>query len=505
MKTNETARTAPGPRGNLLHPALAPPLTPHWISKMRVLMLGWEFPPHLSGGLGTACLGLTRALANLSTEITFVLPAEASDEQAAHLRLLGAAPAPGVGGGPAASATPAPDHGAARVSASPAPGVAMHAVPSGITTPYPDGGEPLPTPEGLRDWLNNPDGSPLPTAPPTAGGAPAPVGARDPYAGDLLAESNAYANRCVALAKTLDFDVIHAHDWPTFPAAAAVSAATGKPWIAHVHSLESDRAGGVYQVNPQIDAIERGGIRGANAVIAVSRRTGDLILETCSIPPHRVSVIYNGIDLFDAGAADAVAAPGTQPVTPPTLPDERSKDEKIVLFLGRITAQKGPSYFLDAAKRVLEKFSDVRFVVAGTGDQSHELVARASELGISDHMLFTGFLGAEDVDRVFRIADLYVMPSVSEPFGIAPLEAIQHDVPVIISRQSGVSEVLEHVLKVDFWDTDDLANKILAVLRNPPLAQTLRDNAGQELRRLNWREAAEQCVKVYTALGKHPT
>jgi len=469
---------------------------------MRVLMLGWEFPPHLSGGLGTACLGLTRALAGMSTEITFVLPTEASDEQAAHLRLLGAAPAPSGGGGTVAPAAPPPAGGKAPVSASPAPGVTMHAVPSGITTPYPDGGEPLRTPDGLQAWLNNPDHAPLPTAPASgAGAAPAsPVGARNPYAGDLLAEAHAYADRCVAMAKDLDFDVVHAHDWPTFPAAAAVSAATGKPWIAHVHSLESDRAGGVYEVNPQIDAIERGGVRGADAVIAVSRRTGDRILETCSIPPSRVTVIYNGIDLFDAGVADVVAGPGTTAPTPPALPQTRSDDEKIVLFLGRITAQKGPGYFLDAAQRVLEKYDRVRFVIAGTGDQSHELVARAGELGISDHVLFTGFLGAEDVDRVFRIADLYVMPSVSEPFGIAPLEAIQHDVPVIISRQSGVSEVLEHVLKVDFWDTDDLASKMLAVLRNPPLAQTLRENAGQELRRLNWRDAAEQCGSVYRSL-----
>ena len=467
---------------------------------MRVLMLGWEFPPHLSGGLGTACLGLTRALAGLDADITFVLPTEASAEQAAHLRLLGAAPAPTHGGGTVAA--PAPNAAPAPVSSPPAPGVAMHAVPSVITTPYPDSGEPLPAPEGLREWLNNPDGAPVPAAAtPVTGDAPAATGARNPYAGDLLAEASAYAARCVALVQdqSLDFDVIHAHDWPTFPAAAALAAATGKPWVAHVHSLESDRAGGVYQVNPQIDALEREGICGADAVIAVSRRTGDLIFETCGIPADRLSVIYNGVDLFDAGAADATAA-GSKPTAPPALPDARSQDEKIVLFLGRITAQKGPGYFLDAAKRVLEKFDRVRFVIAGNGDQSHELVARAGELGITDHVLFTGFLGADDVDRVFRIADLYVMPSVSEPFGIAPLEAIQHDVPVIISKQSGVSEVLEHVLKVDFWDTDDLASKMLAVLRNPSLADTLRANAGQELRRLNWREAAEQCVKVYGAL-----
>ena len=467
---------------------------------MRVLMLGWEFPPHLSGGLGTACLGLTRALAGLDADITFVLPTEASTEQAAHLRLLGAAPVPAHGGGTVAA--PASDTASTPVSSPPAPGVTMHAVPSAITTPYPDGGEPLPAPEGLREWLNNPDGAPVPAAAtPVAGAAPAAAGARNPYAGDLLAEASAYAARCVALVQdqSLDFDVIHAHDWPTFPAAAALAAATGKPWVAHVHSLESDRAGGVYQVNPQIDAIEREGICGADAVIAVSRRTGDLIFETCGIPADRLSVIYNGVDLFDAGVADATAV-GSKPAAPPALPDTRSQDEKIVLFLGRITAQKGPGYFLDAAKRVLEKFDRVRFVIAGTGDQSHELVARAGELGITDHVLFTGFLGADDVDRVFRIADLYVMPSVSEPFGIAPLEAIQHDVPVIISKQSGVSEVLEHVLKVDFWDTDDLASKMLAVLRNPSLADTLRANAGQELRRLNWREAAEQCIGVYASL-----
>ncbi len=466
---------------------------------MRVLMLGWEFPPHLSGGLGTACLGLTRSLAGLSTDITFVLPVPTSAEHAGHLRLLDAAPhATG-----AAPAGPMSDEARPAVSPPPARGVTIHPVPSDIVTPYPGGGSALPAPEGLGAWLNDPDRAPVPTAaaPPSAPGLARP---RAPYDGDLPAQAQAYADRCLALAQTLDFDVIHAHDWPTFNAAVAVAAATGKPWVAHVHSLETDRAGGTYHVNHAIETIECDGIRRADAVIAVSRRTGDHILATCSIPPGKVHVIYNGIDLFDASAAEVVAdsSAASDPVSnqSATLPDARTEDEKIVLFLGRITAQKGPGYFLDAAQRVLEKYDRVRFVIAGTGDQAHELVARAAELGISDHLLFTGFLSAEDVDRVFRIADLYVMPSVSEPFGIAPLEAIQHDVPVIISKQSGVSEVLEHVLKVDFWDTDDLASKILAVLRSPQLAQTLRDNAGQELRRLNWREAAEQCVGVYESL-----
>ncbi|MCK4624402.1 MAG: glycosyltransferase family 4 protein, partial [Phycisphaerae bacterium] len=278
------------------------------------------------------------------------------------------------------------------------------------------------------------------------------------------------------------FDVIHAHDWMTYPAGLAVAAHSGKPLVVHLHSTEFDRSG--ENINQQVYDIERAGLHGADKVICVSYLTRGIAVKRYGVDPDKIEVVYNAVDL-------EVKKVHTDPI---------ARDEKIVLFLGRITMQKGPEYFLQAAKRVLEKFDKVRFVIAGSGDLISQSVSLAAELGIGKHVAFTGFLRGDDVGRIFNMADLYVMPSVSEPFGIAPLEAMSHNVPVIISKQSGVSEVLTHALKVDFWDIDEMANKIVAVLRHPPLRRVLQQHGQIELRKLSWKDSARKCKKIYTEL-----
>ncbi len=307
------------------------------------------------------------------------------------------------------------------------------------------------------------------------------------YDGDLIGETQRYAEHCLALARDESFDVIHAHDWMTYPAGLALAAATGKPLVVHVHSTEFDRSG--INVNQQVYDIERRGMHGACRVITVSFLTKSICQHRYAVSPEHIDVIYNGVERNGQTNGQYQHRTGIK------------RGEKIVLFLGRITMQKGPEYFVGAAKKVLKKFDNVKFVMAGTGDMARDVIELAAHEGIGHKVLFTGFLRGDAVERVFDMADVYVMPSVSEPFGIAPLEAISHDVPVIISKTSGVAEVLTHALKVDFWDTNDIADKILAVLRHPPLSSTLRQHADMEVRTLTWAGAATKCLRTYqTAL-----
>jgi glycosyltransferase involved in cell wall biosynthesis len=301
------------------------------------------------------------------------------------------------------------------------------------------------------------------------------------YRGDLMGQVRRYAMLAVQLSNNAQFDVIHAHDWMTYSAGLAVAAVTGKPLVVHVHSTEFDRSG--EHVNQQVYDIERAGMHGADKVVCVSYLTRNIVISRYGVPPEKVDVVYN-----------AVEDPGSSPEFD-IAPIRR--DERIVLFLGRLTMQKGPEYFLMAAKKVLDKYKKVRFIIAGSGDLVSKSIELSAALGIGRYVTFTGFLRGDDVAKIFRMADLYVMPSVSEPFGIAPLEALSHNVPVIISKQSGVSEVLTHVLKVDFWDTDEMANKILAVLRHPPLQRVLRQQGQIELRKLSWKDSADKCRKIY--------
>jgi len=528
---------------------------------MRVLMLGWEFPPFITGGLGTACYGLTKALDRRAVDVLFALPKSVTDETASHVRLLSppTAPLPATSAPgalsppeapehrqsqsqapptaptdipepaetrpkpaestppPAAPATPAPESppeprahiefenvtfldipievsGAyARPGSGPVVRMdqssgtdrrAQHAVGRGLfpgaesasSPAAPDAASEMPTvPFAERQILQRVMPEKPPRAEPRSTG---PEGGPD-YAGDLMSQVQQYARFALRACAGESFDVIHAHDWLTYPAGLAVKQVTGKPLVVHVHSTEFDRSGP--SVNQPVYDIERRGMHGADAVITVSQWTKNIVVSRYGVSSEKAEVVYNGVEL--------------DPTQPDNIGIERR--DKIVLYFGRITQQKGPEYFLRAARRVLEYMDDVKFVVAGSGDMAAHMIEAAASMGIGDKVLFTGFLRGRDIKRVFALADLYVMPSVSEPFGIAPLEAMSNDVPVIISKSSGVSEVLSHVLKVDFWDTDDMANKIIAVLRHPPLSRTLREHGAFEVRRLTWDGAAERCEQVY--------
>jgi len=498
---------------------------------MRTLMLGWEFPPFISGGLGTACYGLTKALSRLGHETLFVLPRAVDRTQSSHVKLLSpAAMTPekvmevishmkrdetgaevGTEDEEVDSFSDDPHFSEDWLTTEEASHVTFKTVPAKFSSPY---GQHAPlTEEQIRvlkrvkkgiatkkelaslseDWQKllletTPAKSSAPTDDEdttTDPNAPTPgfLGLNrqkaDDYSGDLLGDVRRYAELCVALTRGEEFDVIHAHDWMTYPAGMAVARMTGKPLVVHVHSTEFDRSG--ENVNQQVYEIERRGMHSAMLVATVSYWTRNIVMHRYDIDPDRIRVVWNGNDTV------------WQDIEKPKI----HSTDKIVLFLGRITMQKGPEYFLAAAKRVLDKVENVKFIIAGSGDMVTRTIELAAQMGIGHKVLFTGFLRGPDVARVYKMADCYVMPSVSEPFGLAPLEAMSHDVPVIISKQSGVSECLTHVLKVDFWDVDDMANKIVAVLRYPPLSQTLRHHGGMELHSLTWDGAAQKCIDIY--------
>ena len=442
---------------------------------MKVFMLGWEFPPFISGGLGTACYGLTKAMDHLGIEVVFVLPKAVTSQFATHVKLL----------------TPDPKMVISRFSQGAKIGyfqstdfkkVSFRTIDS-MLAPY---SSPTQYKQSFDEILKQKQL--LHKRQMGGNGANAvtkvfdlPEGGGINYAGDMYSEVHRYAAIAAHMAMDEDFDVIHAHDWMTYTAGIAVAAITGKPLIVQVHSTEFDRSG--ENVNQVIYDIERKGMHAADKIIAVSHLTRNIIISRYGVPGDKVEVVYNGVDRN--GTTNSLPEAGIE------------KDEKIVLFLGRITMQKGPEYFLMAAKKVLAQYDKVKFVMAGSGDMMNRIIEMAAYMGIGQKVLFTGFLRGQDVEKVYRMADLYVMPSVSEPFGIAPLEALNNDVPVIISKQSGVAEVLTHVLKVDFWDTDEIANKILAVLRYPPLHMTLREHGNFEVRKLRWSDSAQRCARIY--------
>ncbi len=429
---------------------------------MRVFMLGWEFPPFISGGLGTACYGLTKAMSNLGTEVVFVLPKNVDESFSTHVKMLT----------PGHLCMTNPD--SSTLESEEFENVSFRTVNSML--------QPYLGPEVYREKIeeilrqkhqaHNP-------------GSVSKFSESEDvahYAGDMYSEIHRYAAAVAELALQEDFDVIHAHDWMTFPAGIAASAITGKPLVAQVHSTEFDRSG--EHVNQTIYDIERKGMHAADRIIAVSHLTRNIIISRYGVLGDKVEVVYNGVERNSDNFLNYNRV-------------GIGKDEKIILFLGRITMQKGPEYFLMAAKKVLEVMDNVKFVMAGSGDMMHRIIEMAAKIGIGKKVLFTGFLRGGDVEKVYQMADLYVMPSVSEPFGIAPLEALNHDVPVLISKQSGVAEVLTHVLKVDFWDVQEMANKIIAVLKYPPLQMTLREHGNFEVRKLRWEDSAEKCHKIY--------
>ncbi len=423
---------------------------------IRVFMLGWEFPPFISGGLGTACYGLTKAMDELGIEVTFVLPKMVEEHYATHVDLL----------------TPGSIKTKTFKFADKLRNTTFCTVDSSL--------QPYATPEVYQRQMNQVLRDKQQIS--ETGGLTCEFVGEMNYAGDMYSEVHRYAAVVAELATHKQFDIVHAHDWMTYPAGIVVAAMSGRPLVIHVHSTEFDRSG--ENVNQVIYDIERKAMHAADRVIAVSHFTRNIIISRYGVNGDKVEVVHNGVERNGKNNW-ALSETGI------------GKDEKIVLFLGRITMQKGPEYFLMAAKKVLEVVDNVKFVMAGTGDMMNRTVEMAAELGIGSKVLFTGFLRGEDVQKIYKMADLYVMPSVSEPFGIAPLEALDNDVPVIISKQSGVSEVLTHALKVDFWDVNEIANKIVAVLKYPPLEATLRSHGNFEVRKLRWQQSAQKCLKIY--------
>jgi glycosyltransferase involved in cell wall biosynthesis len=390
---------------------------------MKILMIGWELPPHNSGGLGVACLGLAKALSKRGAKITFVLPKKVDvnydfmDVVFADVKEI--------------------ENFKTTYTSS----------VSGVETV----------------WLD------------------------EPMSPDFVRAALAYGQKVSELAKKINADIVHSHDWFTSPAAFSAKKILKSPQVAHVHSTEFDRTGGNYP-NKYVYDIEKSGLQLADRVISVSEYTKNLIVQKYGISSKKINVVHNGVDEF------------AKKDLPPAMIELKKLGYKIVLYLGRITLQKGPDYFVYSAKRVLSFNPKTLFVVVGDGDMQGFMMNEASRLGMIDNFLFTGFLRGDEKDRIWQNSDIYVIPSVSEPFGITALESIANETPVLISKQSGVSEVLNHVLKADFWDIDEMTNKIVSVLKHSPLRKDLTLESKKELPGINWDAAADKCISVYNQL-----
>lgn len=422
-------------------------------------MFGWEFPPHIAGGLGTACYGMTRGLARNGVEVIFVMPRAYGDEDQRFVRVVNASDVETIG---------TRDHEFSeelleKVSfihidsnmlpyISPEEYAAYHDefVRSGRTHEWTDVWKQRYTFSGK-------------------------------YGANLMEEVARYAMVAAQVAKDLEgqFDVIHAHDWLTYFAGIAAKRVSGKPLVVHMHATEFDRSG--ENINRRVYAIEKAGMQAADRVIAVSELTRRIVIGKYGIPAEKVVTVHNAVRFGESEEA---------------VPERAVKD-KVVTFLGRITYQKGPDYFVEAAAKVLQRVPDVRFVMAGSGDLMNHVVRRVAQLGIADRFHFTGFLKGGEVQRMFRLSDVYVMPSVSEPFGISPLEAMRSGVPVIISRQSGVAEVLDYAIKVNYWDVDALADAIYGLLTYPALGRMFASKGLEEVTGLKWTNAAAKIKTVY--------
>lgn len=403
---------------------------------MKILMYGWELPPFNSGGLGTACKGIIEGLLHNNIPLTFVLPYLPKGFSKKDM----------------------PSYCLVADSYSSKKSQKHSRV---LISPYASEAEYQQIKSSILQ--NN--------------------ASKSSFSNNLIEESYRYAKNAALLAKDVEHSLIHAHDWLAIPAAIATKNVSGAPMIVHVHSTEFDRSGD--NPNPAVYDIESAGFQKADSIIAVSNYTKQKIVDNYGVSPDKVKVIYNAID---------------KELLKKYNPSPIRKSDKIVLFLGRITLQKGPDYFLDMAEKVLKKKKNVKFIMAGDGDMATEMIKRAINLGIEKNILFTGFLRGEDVSNAFRNADVYVMPSVSEPFGLTALEAVKNGAPVLVSKQSGVSEILCNALKIDFWDIDEMANKVISILRYPHLKKTITHQAYSELNKFSWTNVGEQLQNHYKFL-----
>ncbi|HHV40681.1 MAG: glycosyltransferase family 4 protein [Bacteroidales bacterium] len=424
---------------------------------MKILMFGWEFPPHISGGLGTACDGLTKGLAKHQVEVLFVMPSASGDEDQSAVQIINASDV-------VAFQTKEEAHTLFEK-------VQFLQVTSNLI--------PYLGPDEYTEQMDLHRQEEWNTFKISFGNKYKFSGK---YGTNLMEEVMRYALVASAIARQHTFDVIHAHDWLTNMAGIAAKRVSGKPLVIHVHATEYDRTG--EDVNQQVYDLERRGMEAADRIIAVSDLTRNTIINKYHIHPDKVVTVHNAVDFSTVEDRHVV----------------RGVPEKIVTFLGRITYQKGPEYFIEAAYKVLQKTKDVRFVMAGSGDMFHRSIRRVAKLGISSHFHFTGFLRGEDVKNMFAHSDVYVMPSVSEPFGISPLEAMRAGVPAIISKQSGVAEVLNHAIKVDFWDVNALADAMYGLLTYNALRSMTVKHGLEEVNALKWDHAAAKVKDIYRAV-----
>jgi glycosyltransferase involved in cell wall biosynthesis len=425
---------------------------------MKVLMFGWEFPPHITGGLGTACYGMTKGLLKHGAEVLFVVPKAYGDEDQRAVRLINASDV---------------DLNFQR------PDVRKYV--RNLT--YLEVGSnlvPYIGPEEYKKVVTE-------TKEEKEIRKKSVYSRKFEFSGkygiNLMEEVSRYAIIGGIVAQQMDFDVIHAHDWLTYYAGIAAKRVSGKPLVVHIHATEFDRTGDI--VNSNIYGIERAGMAAADRVIAVSNLTRKIVIEKYGIDENKVVTVHNAIEPVEKAELLGV---------------NRGLKEKVVTFLGRITFQKGPEYFIEVAHKVLQRDRNVRFVMAGSGDMLNTMIRRVAQLRIADRFHFTGFLKGDDVDRMYALSDVFVMPSVSEPFGLVPLEAMRTNVPVIVSKQSGVAEILKFAIKVDFWDVEGMADAIWGILHYGALYKIFIKYGKDEVNNLKWENAAVKIIDVYRSM-----
>ena len=430
---------------------------------MRVLMFGWEFPPHIAGGLGTACYGIVKGLAHNGVQTMFVMPSASGDEDRSAADIINASEIPVD-----VSSTMNVDDFLDKVQF-------VHIGTNMV--PYLDPAEFHSLVEEdrkrqVRDFSIH-------------YGQTYKFSGK--YGSNLMEEVARYAmvGGTIAMTHKGEFDVIHAHDWLTYMAGIAAKRLSGKPLVVHVHATSFDRSSD-NNIDTRVYDIEKRGTEAADRVITVSDLTRNIVITKYGIDPSKVVTVHNAVDF--SGRSE--------------IQVERGVKEKVVTFLGRITFQKGPEYFIEAAAKILKKCKNVRFVMAGSGDMMNRSIRQVARLGISDRFHFTGFLRGAEVQKMFALSDVYVMPSVSEPFGISPLEAMRSGVPSVISRQSGAAEVLKYAFKVDFWDVDAMADEIYALLQYPALADFASKYGYDEVNTLKWNNAAAKIKSVYESVIK---
>ena len=427
---------------------------------MRVLMFGWEFPPHIAGGLGTACYGIVKGLAYNGVQTLFVMPSASGDEDQSAAKIINASDVP------VESFDSTVDEFLDKVK--------FVRIGSNMI-PYVD-------PEEFHEMVESERRL-------QSENLTKCIGTKFRFSGrygsNLMEEVAHYAmvGGTIAMEHKDEFDIIHAHDWLTYLAGIAAKELTGKPLVVHVHATSFDR-GTEDQIDSRVYDIEKRGMMAADKVIAVSDLTRNIVINKYGIDPEKVVTVHNAVDF--SGRENVKV--------------ERGVRDKVVTFLGRSTFQKGPEYFIEAAAKVLKRTKGVRFVMAGSGDMMNRCIRHVAKLGISDRFHFTGFLRGAEVQKMFAMSDVYIMPSVSEPFGISPLEAMRSNVPAIISNQSGAAEVLKYAFKVDFWDVDAMADDIYALLKYPALADFAAREGYEEVNRLKWNIATAKLKNIYESV-----